>query len=1373
MRRISGRHQISEDGKHLIDGVAFGRPFLRKTARPAIKIPPRKRQRIAYEEDEGDAGVGQVDDRQIVVRAGFEDTDEFGSDEDDDDFEPGDEESLDEELKALHADSEDQQATHNVVEGYSGAHIRTRSYESPQGLGLLSLYDHDGHILSGPYSNPLLDEYSQDQPSHLISALKVRKRGQRTLKQNSNRGVSNVLKDPSMTSEHAERRDSTSSNKSVRFEDQEDATPATIRVSEGTDDEDDDDYEPGEVDESDKENAPPRSQGEEPLDKSDGATETSSSSFSEYAPFDSEETSSSGSSSSLSSDSEPEELLTKESLSNQESSDSTSTSTSSSTSSGDSDSDSEVENSPQKSDASANTSIDDIDTAQPKIQQPMNPPGTGKRRTRKRNKRRRQTNNLKKLIIKGDLPSDATYKDLHSFRESRNSNVGRSVSKQQDSQQTVQSGAADFEARRQALLESVASDGVEVSQSKPEARMTANQQEDISTTLAGDKATAAIEPESDSYAQSVESRKKQGPDSPIVQVPDSLEKPEAAESVTKENSKKATNYQENPDTQTFPDSKANVMKTLEFKKLSPKPASDTAGSQQRRSRLDLASSKRLLFGSLGLKTPKTKEDASNLQAKLAKDVRQAQQPKPGCLTDETANDTSNYDDESWRDKIELKAVECCWEGVEYSTPPFPFVQRWDPQQRLGTSRSRRKTKNKKRKRNDSSYYESQYDDSFNDYEQVKSPRRQDYKPASAEPNFQDAPFDGVRERQQNSEQNSHDLQDAQAASNQLMHKTVDSVQSAELAMEQEDLPMLPHELTACPALKLEDCKPGAVIAFKKFEMSVVDGWQPYISEHRTAMVDNFNNENGSVEMTWARRDQPLQQERYDTHTGERIYGKFEMREFEECKDDDISKVSVMFAELIDPILVRAADDNSKGIGSNLAVDIEQGNGDEMKEPDFKATFTKQSFPVEGQKSVEAHQKSSPRKASLSQTADIQDEPQGASPTQSDNNKVKNIKVSASVGIEEDPIDAPQANTQARQEISELIKDAGWRSSVGPEIKQNFGLQDGFPEDTDTLNYDETLPSDLPSPRFNGFSDPPVKSLGDHASPHSPAVKSSQPNIDKIGESLPPSPQKFSLPISPSKLDISVSYPSLPDLNADDESDTFPNERQHRSFSFSPSPSQEQSPSLISPPSLRRQRLAQHTPSPEPAYNSPVKEKISLYNSIDGAADDSSDEFPALFSQKFEARLSQDVESIRRDASQTSDLRFSNSPKTKKRQTKPSKTKPTTKAKTRTGINGGSRVSSHRTPKLQPQVKDEEDDILLPFSSQLPRATQSQASSIPAGSQIIDLTQMSSDPVEMPNDVEGDSSWKLSSISTSVSDEGSSLPRGAGWISKFKRRAKGR
>ncbi|KAK7214966.1 hypothetical protein V2G26_002969 [Clonostachys chloroleuca] len=62
-RRLSGRHQISSDGKHLVDGLAFGRPWLRTPGdRPPVTLPPRKRARITYDDDELDAEEGQEEE---------------------------------------------------------------------------------------------------------------------------------------------------------------------------------------------------------------------------------------------------------------------------------------------------------------------------------------------------------------------------------------------------------------------------------------------------------------------------------------------------------------------------------------------------------------------------------------------------------------------------------------------------------------------------------------------------------------------------------------------------------------------------------------------------------------------------------------------------------------------------------------------------------------------------------------------------------------------------------------------------------------------------------------------------------------------------------------------------------------------------------------------------------------------------------------------------------------------------------------------------------------------------------------------------------------------------------------------------------------
>jgi hypothetical protein len=47
------------------------------------------------------------------------------------------------------------------------------------------------------------------------------------------------------------------------------------------------------------------------------------------------------------------------------------------------------------------------------------------------------------------------------------------------------------------------------------------------------------------------------------------------------------------------------------------------------------------------------------------------------MGDEKMSKDENED--SWRERIDLRAVECCDHRVELSTPPFPFYQYWDSQ----------------------------------------------------------------------------------------------------------------------------------------------------------------------------------------------------------------------------------------------------------------------------------------------------------------------------------------------------------------------------------------------------------------------------------------------------------------------------------------------------------------------------------------------------------------------------------------------------------------------------------------------------------------------------------------------------------------------
>ena len=261
MRRISGRHQISADGKHLIDGVAFGRPLLRRPNRPPVRIPPRKRRCIMYDAGDEVESEEEVSGGQVVIRAGFNEGDEAGAGEGSEDEEEhvpnedGEEEDLSAELKALQQEAQPDSNGENSISD----RIRPRrSRQSPKGLGLLQLRDEDGRPFDGQYRNPLLDKYGGDEYQITENRSKRRKLDPAKVSPKTFRGRSRRLQDAHESHQQNSRRDSTGSAKSVHFEDSESATPATIRDVDHSEEEDDI-FQPDDVNESDKENAEPLS----------------------------------------------------------------------------------------------------------------------------------------------------------------------------------------------------------------------------------------------------------------------------------------------------------------------------------------------------------------------------------------------------------------------------------------------------------------------------------------------------------------------------------------------------------------------------------------------------------------------------------------------------------------------------------------------------------------------------------------------------------------------------------------------------------------------------------------------------------------------------------------------------------------------------------------------------------------------------------------------------------------------------------------------------------------------------------------------------------------------------------------------------------
>lgn len=1251
VRKFSGRHQISADGKHLIDGVAFGRPFLKRADRPAVSIQPRKRKRITYEEEDDSFVELENNDKQVAIRVGFEDADD-GSDgdesEDDEDFDPdlqddgdsdggaGVDEGLEDELEGLHNDL--QPGEDETLEDKRGSRARSRKKKGEKGTGL------GLDLGGGAYHNPLLDKYSQDEPLARPPALKAPSKKPKDKRNLSNPKIRNSIID----SQRIERRGSAESVKSVRFEDGMVTMPATvIEAAEQDASEDDEDFDPTghdsstDLDESDKENAEPAEDASSPS----GTSDSSSSTPSELDHSDNEleeSTSSSGTSSSSSdseSDSAPKQLSSKVMKRVEEEK---KLSQSSSTSLSGSKPGSEIQDNRKstKSHGTPKVSVGETSmelTEKTPIPQPPVPPGGGKQSTRMRNMRRKASAALKYWKSNGDLDDKATIEDLIRLKEERGTSIPpwmaemRSkldssppddMTDKQNDRVAKKQDMTDVAARKEALLRSLQSQGGI----------------DVSVGLQQTYEGYVLTPEDKRQTErddafSGSQTRPAGSSSDTIRVPDSLPKDVEPTPVTAQSTKIQ------PADIPLPSSTPP--------NASPDTASLPQGSQRQRSKLDLATSKRMLFGSLGLKTPKTKDEESALRERLMKDIGPTRPVKDLVAEIEAAESGGPSDEDkedNWKDKIELMAVECCHDDIVLSTPPFPFVQRWDPQQQGVSSRKKGK-KGKKRKRMDQSYDTEMHEESAIPSSPSKIARQESYDPNMEQPQFDAQAFDQDEALGSQAWSKDQGVQDSAAASEQLLRETeaVAIYGHAETKSDPEpedllDIPELPEDPTQCTQLQQQHCLAGAVIAFKRFLMSADTNWQPGISDYTVVLVDEMK-DNGTLVVNLARRDQPKRRAQYHKETGERLYSKFEMPGFdEEDASIDSQRLEMPFDELISPILIRSAPDKLYQIEEKAATASPKPDdtlvGDEAQRPAIE-TRASPSFD-------------------------------------------SNLENSASL---ESEIVMPTGS--ARQQIVDMIQDAGWRSSPGPDIGKTLDVNghhkaaqvDGCNEDARSLRSPTST---------NVEASPHVNGLHSVTSPLSATIQSSE------------EPQSLVLNADHTeggRDKAVVRYPALPDDN--EESGPLQHQRQHRSVSLD-TDLQRNSQGFISPPPTRRNVNKPGASGVLTTQSQKHAEKGSKPIGTFDAANDS-DEFPKLFSQAFEAHMSRDV-IVKDENSQTFDI---NRLPTKKRK----------QGSSRKGKRG----------KYALPGSDEEDN----GSSNSHHSSQTQ---VPQSSQIVDLT-ISSQPLD--------------------------------------------
>ncbi|KAJ1326200.1 transcriptional regulator ATRX [Microdochium nivale] len=937
-RRISGRYQISSDGKHLVDGVAFGRPLLRALAsRPAIYIPPRKRRRLLQSDDEGEDEVqDDAENPQMLLLTNGEDMVDEGdnveagaqaeadfspsssnSDSDEGDDEMDEDEDLDDELEALRKenaeidiDMDDSQAVQKQPESRRGrAEQPPMTLEALDKLGALRAAfpaapldlcekvlaaNHDDLKLA--YTN-LKEAFNPALPeSAVLSGNLFGTQSSAALEPQAAASVEGKKKETKSVDGQEngnEDMDDDENSGSGSDEDVPDYVkrydrcglpPGTISSGQGLASmaaiTGSSDLAHGQATSTTM--RPTKIIFRDEEDPADTTSSSESSSSSESEDSSDDEASSDSDSEgdqggkdqnrSLSGREELESDSDSDDSSFQGGSDGDSGDDSSSVASGDSGSDNDsgpeetttrqVQSAVQpktvtqdSSSESSSSDSSDSDSVSSSDESSSDEEATPAARP-KSNVAPVQAQQAQQTVPPGQ--GKACTKSRNARRRlAKNTQRAQQSGASEDVDMAVTSGdptlqtaneKAAFEAKRQALLDALASGGIELDPSGSA---------DLRQAHKADKTSKRKR--DDEHAEG-ELNQAGG----------------ASEKAHGDSSKLATMDVTAPD------------------------------SQQKRQRFNLEVGKRLLFGALGLRAPKTADDAERVKAKLMKDVRplinarlEAEKQTNEAEASKPLSTEDQMDTDAWREKINYRAVECCQEGIALSEPPFPFVQRWDPQQQglWNGKKNKRGGRAKKADRNQSHFYE----------EDNRGGKKRKQDDSQLDGSFyDDTTFNRVADLPDDDAVLDYDDPVAEEPSNEAQGEVS---QFTDI----DDLPSLPTDLKSLPVLQAQNAKVGMVITWKKLTCSAATQWQPLVSDV-TAIVIRAENEGSALEVCLAKRDRHLDRvaKQYDEVTGERLYGKFEAPDiYDDDNDDELDQEqeedgyrALDFTELLEPRIVQ-------------------------------------------------------------------------------------------------------------------------------------------------------------------------------------------------------------------------------------------------------------------------------------------------------------------------------------------------------------------------------------------------------------------------------------------------------------------------------------
>ena len=395
--------------------------------------------------------------------------------------------------------------------------------------------------------------------------------------------------------------------------------------------------------------------------------------------------------------------------------------------------------------------------------------------------------------------------------------------------------------------------------------------------------------------------------------------------------------------------------------------------------------------------------------------------------------TAQKNPEAWRDKIVYRAVECCQDGVDLSEPPFPFVQRWDPQQRyFPRDTNKRGGGSKRKQRNQEEFFDADG-------------------------------WPGAKRRKHGGDSLGYDADDDYGGS-YVSHGTTgfeetvlnydDEPQEVQEQPEQppsqnldeeddSDLPPIPTDVTSLPALDSSEIRAGMILTWKQWLLSKATNWQPQVSALTGVVVEVLDGNALTVRL--AKRDRNIDHnEKVYDDDGNRVYDKFELPGMDD-EDEEAAEQgyrTLDLADMIEPRLLSPTASEAARAASPAQKPSDPAQKDTapeapLSEPPALSNGRISATPTEAE--AEAERTANTRQMDI--------DTQGGGSGQS---------IVSETPVDREPVE-PSISEDRRHEISLLMNDAGFRKDVDPSVTDNPCLDLSSPSrQLEEMAHDTTI-----------------------------------------------------------------------------------------------------------------------------------------------------------------------------------------------------------------------------------------------------------------------------------------------------------------------------